>query len=82
MKLLILEVIMSLVYIFDVSSYPFIHVPFYLLTLLYVASILEIYGMVGFVRFISRKVSQFERRRTKARVFLPSFLSIFSVQTG
>lgn len=49
----ICAVAMSFVYVFDVSTYPFIHIPFYILTLLYFASIAELFGvtkLTGFVR--------------------------------
>jgi hypothetical protein len=67
MRLLILQAIMSVVYIFDVSTYPFIHVPFYALTLLYFASILEIYGLVRLGRYVARRLSRLERRSETAR---------------
>jgi len=61
MKLLVAEGLISAVYIFDVSTYPFIHVPFYLLTLLYFASTLEVYGMFRVARALSRRFCQFRR---------------------
>jgi hypothetical protein len=74
MKLLILQAIISVVYIFDVSTYPFIHVPFYVLTLLYFASILEIYGIVRLTKFLSRRLSRYDRRRAIARMLITAFL--------
>ena len=68
---------MSAVYIFDVSTYPFIHVPFYLLTLLYFGSILEIYGVVRLARVISRRLSVSERRRAASRMLLRAFGATF-----
>ncbi len=69
MKLLILEALMSAVYVFDVSAFPFIHVPFYLLTLLYFASILEIYGMFRLAKSVLRRLNWLQRRSEKARYF-------------
>ena len=74
MKLLILEGIISVVYIFDVSTYPFIHVPFYVLTLLYFASILEIVGMVKLTRYVSKRLSRYDRHRTIARTLAAAYL--------
>ncbi len=55
MKSLALEVFISVIYVFDVSTYPFIHIPLYALTLLYLASMLEILGLTRLVRFLSRR---------------------------
>jgi hypothetical protein len=61
MKLLILEILVSAVYVFDVSAYPFVHVPFLLLTLLYFGSMLELYGLVQLVKFVRRRIASFGR---------------------
>jgi hypothetical protein len=74
MKLLMLEAFISAVYVFDVSAFPFIHVPFYLLTLLYFASILEIYGMFRLARAVRRRLPWFQGRSTNAR-FLSAILA-------
>jgi len=74
MKLLILEGIISVVYVFDVSTYPFIHVPFYVLTLLYFASILEIIGMVRLTRFVSKRLSRYDRHRAVARILVAALV--------
>jgi hypothetical protein len=74
MKILILEALMSAVYIFDVSVYPFIHIPFYFLTLLYFASILEIYGMVRLTRFVWRRISRHESYREATRMLAAAVL--------
>jgi hypothetical protein len=78
MKLLILQGIMSVVYVFDVSTYPFIHVPFYALTLLYFASILEIYGVVRLSRFASRRLSRLERRGETTRRLIAGALPLLA----
>jgi hypothetical protein len=81
MKLLVLEALVSAVYIFDVSTYPFIHVPFYMLTLLYFGSILEMYGLVRISRFVMRRLSRLDDRRASTRAsvgrMIPSFMQLF-----
>lgn len=67
MKLLVVEGIMSAVYIFDVSAYPFVHVPFYLLTLMYFGSILEIAGLYGLGRYLSRRFPWLRRQHNAKR---------------
>ena len=75
MKLLLAEIFVSAVYVFDVSTYPFIHVSFYLLTLLYFASILEVYGLFRVARSISRRLERFQHRhRTSVLIRLGRFL--------
>lgn len=76
MRILILEALVSAVYVFDVSAYPFVHVPFYLLTLLYFGSILEIIGVVRMMRYVSRRLSNWERRHEGSRLLtlMPTLL--------
>jgi len=70
MKLLILEAIISVVYIFDVSTYPIIHVSFYFLTMLYFVSMMEMYGFVRLVKFVSKRLARREGHRGVAKVFI------------
>jgi hypothetical protein len=63
MRVLLVEGLVSAVYVFDVSAYPFVHVPFILLTLLYLGSMLEILGFVQVARFLRRR---FAPRRSEA----------------
>ena len=58
---------MSVVYVFDVSAYPFVHVPLYLLTALYLTSILEIYGMFRLGRWVGRGFARLRRRANELR---------------
>ena len=58
---------MSVIYIFDVSAYPFTHIPFYFLTILYFASILEIYGMFRIGRWVLRRFPHLRRRGENLR---------------
>ena len=49
-------VLISVVYVFDVGAYPFVHVPFLLLTALYFGSLAEIYGLKGIIRWLRGKI--------------------------
>lgn len=59
---------MSVIYVFDVSAYPFMHIPFYLLTILYLGSVIEIYGIFRLGRWVTRRYAQLRRRRNNLRV--------------
>jgi hypothetical protein len=52
----ILVAIVSVVYVFDVAAYPFIHIPLYVLTALYFFAVLEMYGLVRAGRALKRKL--------------------------
>lgn len=53
-----LAIVISIVYIFDVSAYPYMHIPFVFLTLLYFGSLAEVYGIGRTVSYIRRKVNK------------------------
>ncbi len=58
MKLFALEALISVVYVFDVSAYPFVHVPFVFLTLLYFGSMVELFGLVRILRFMRLRLAR------------------------
>ena len=60
MRLLFLEATVSVVYVFDVGAYPFVHIPIEYLTLLYFASMIELFGLFHFVRFVRRRLAAFK----------------------
>lgn len=65
MKLLIAEALISAVYVFDVSTYPFMHISFYLLTSLYFASILEVYGFFRIARSVARRIGRLQQQQQR-----------------
>lgn len=80
MRLLLLQVFISAVYIFDVSAYPFVHVPLYVLTALYFGSVLEMYGLSRLVKFLSRRFSGLRRSSNLSRMLPASPVSEASPQ--
>lgn len=84
MKLLILQAIISVMYLFDVTAYPLVHVSLYLLTALYLVSILEVFGMFRLARWFLDRFPQLRRyaHRTRTVVQLISFAAHFSLWLG
>ncbi|MDA4121863.1 MAG: hypothetical protein OK456_01630 [Thaumarchaeota archaeon] len=55
MKLLILEAVISAVYVFDASTSPILHISLLYLTILYLVSLLEITGVLKFLTYLVRR---------------------------
>ncbi len=55
MKLLILEAVISAVYVFDASTSPILHISLLYLTILYLVSLLEITGVFKFLTYLVRR---------------------------
>ena len=58
MRLLLFEIAISCVYVFDASTSPFLHIQLTYLTLLYLASMVEILGVFRFLRYLRRRLSK------------------------
>jgi hypothetical protein len=71
-RLLKIQIVMSVIYIIDVSAYPLIHVPFYFLTLLYLASMIEILGFAKLGKYVAKKLGLFHIAQPESRAARPS----------
>ncbi|MGA2664268.1 MAG: hypothetical protein ABSF83_04925 [Nitrososphaerales archaeon] len=56
--LLLTQIVVSVVYVFDVSAFPFIHVPFVFLTALYLVSMAEVWGLSRLAGYLRRRLAQ------------------------
>jgi hypothetical protein len=75
MKVLIIEAVISCVYVFDASASPLLHIPLTFLTLLYIASILEILGLSRFFRYLKNRF----RRAPVSEVNYDGGLSVYGL---
>lgn len=77
MKLLLAQGVISAVYVFDVSAYPFVHVPLLVLTILYLGSILELYGLVRMAGYVRRRITTYrESARGRSTALETAFLAL------
>ena len=53
-----MQVVISVVYVFDVAAFPFIHVPLVFLTTLYLVSMAEVWGLSRLARYLRRRLVQ------------------------
>jgi len=57
LKLLLIEAVISCVYVFDASASPLLHIPLPYLTVLYFVSMLEVMGVSCFLRFLRSRAN-------------------------
>jgi hypothetical protein len=69
MKLILAESIVSALYVFDASASPLLHIPLSYLTLIYIVSMLEVFGFFKLVRYARGRFARTSAAIGKSRLF-------------
>ena len=72
MKVIIAQALISVLYVFDASASPILHIPLSFLTLLYMTSIVELYGFFRLIAYARRRLTRASAGTEQSHLFGPS----------